>query len=225
MTSVHPAQSPDTVLREARQCLENLRRQGIPLHWQVDFDYAHALLNRMVQQSPRVRQLLEPKLTGLLESLNAQAKRLQHDDPRADSVNQNLSVSPLGQLVQWMEARAPESGIGASAWAEVSRTDWKPVPGARGTWSTLSAQKQVTQALARAPRNAGPINSHMLVLRALELMQDSAPDYLHRFMSYADTLVWLDHTELGTKPGPARPPVSAKAKPRSATKPSTRSSR
>jgi hypothetical protein len=56
----------------------------------------------------------------------------------------------------------------------------------------ISVQKQVTQAIAQAPQNAGPINSHMLVLRSLGLMRDISPDYLNRFMGYVDTLLILD---------------------------------
>jgi hypothetical protein len=56
----------------------------------------------------------------------------------------------------------------------------------------ISIQKQVSQALTQAPRNAGPINSHMLVVRALGLMRDIAPDYLNRFMQHVDTLLCLD---------------------------------
>ena len=53
-------------------------------------------------------------------------------------------------------------------------------------------QKQVAQAIAQAPQNAGPINSHMLVLRSLGLMRDISPDYLNRFMAHVDTLLCLD---------------------------------
>jgi hypothetical protein len=56
----------------------------------------------------------------------------------------------------------------------------------------ISVQKQVTQAIAQAPQNAGPINSHMLVLRSLGLMRDISPDYLNRFMGYVDTLLVLE---------------------------------
>ena len=65
----------------------------------------------------------------------------------------------------------------------------------RSTWSRLSAEQQLAQALAQAPENAGPLNSHLLVLRALQLMQDVSPDYLQRFMSYADTLLWLEQVD------------------------------
>jgi hypothetical protein len=52
--------------------------------------------------------------------------------------------------------------------------------------------KRVAQELDQAPKNAGPINSHMLVLRSLEKMRDVSPDYLNRFTLYVDTLLLLD---------------------------------
>ena len=59
----------------------------------------------------------------------------------------------------------------------------------------ISVQKRVSKAIARAPQNAGPINSHMLVLRALGLMRDISPDYLNRFMAQVDTLLCLEDAE------------------------------
>lgn len=56
----------------------------------------------------------------------------------------------------------------------------------------ISVHKQVNQALAQAPQNAGPINSHSLVLRALGFMRETSPDYLNRFMGYVETLLCLD---------------------------------
>lgn len=101
----------------------------------------------------------------------------------------------LGALVRQLEQHSPES---AEACLEVnagSRPELKTIRNFRNTWSKLSVDKQVTQALEHAPKNAGPINSHMLVLRSLALMRDISPDYLNRFMSYADTLLCLDQCE------------------------------
>ena len=84
----------------------------------------------------------------------------------------------------------------------------------RNTWSKLSANKQVTQALDRAPRNAGPINSHMLVLRSLALMRELSPDYLNRFVSYVDTLLCLDQ---GDKKKQTTVKTTVVSKPRSTT--------
>jgi hypothetical protein len=55
-------------------------------------------------------------------------------------------------------------------------------------------EKQVVHAFAQAPKNAGPLNSHVVALRALTQMRDLSPDYLHRFLSYVDTLARLDQS-------------------------------
>lgn len=62
----------------------------------------------------------------------------------------------------------------------------------RETWAQLATEAQVARASARAPDNAGPLNSHLLVLRSLSLMQSLSPHYLRRFVALADTLLWLE---------------------------------
>ena len=62
------------------------------------------------------------------------------------------------------------------------------------------------------------MNSQHLVLRSLELMRDVAPDYLQGFMSYIDTLIWLEHADpsrnpnrsTNQRPGPAKPAAARK---------------
>ncbi|MHB8947452.1 MAG: DUF2894 domain-containing protein [Rhodoferax sp.] len=75
------------------------------------------------------------------------------------------------------------------------RSEQKTVQYFRDTWSKLSAAKQVAQALGQAPKNAGPINSHRVVLRSLVLMREISPDYLNRFMSHVNTLLCLDQCD------------------------------
>ena len=60
------------------------------------------------------------------------------------------------------------------------------------TWSRISAETEVTKAEKRAPDNAGPLNSHKLVLHTLSLMRQLSPDYLRGFLAQAETLLWLD---------------------------------
>ena len=74
---------------------------------------------------------------------------------------------------------------------------FKSVANYRSEWSRLSTEKQLTQTLAQAPENAGPMNSRHLVLR------DLSPDYLQRFMSYIDPLIWLEQAD-PTKPAAGR---------------------
>ena len=70
--------------------------------------------------------------------------------------------------------------------------EMKSVRRFRAAWSRLQADDQLTRAMDRRPDNAGPLNSHMLVLRTLTLMRDLSPDYLRRFLEQVDTLLWLD---------------------------------
>ena len=91
------------------------------------------------------------------------------------------------------ETAPAQGGLGgAGQGTRQGPTELSSVARFRETWSRVSADKQVEQALVRAPENAGPLNSHMLVLRSLTLMRSLSPDYVRRFMSHVDTLQWLD---------------------------------
>jgi len=115
------------------------------------------------------------------------------------SLKKNAPGATLGELLGYIAQQAPaqldtglEGGFNAAPGA---RPELKTMRYFRNTWSKLSVDKQVTQALDQAPKNAGPINSHLLVLRSLGLMRDISPDYLNRFTSYIDTLLCLDHND------------------------------
>jgi hypothetical protein len=73
----------------------------------------------------------------------------------------------------------------------------------RETWERLGAEQTVVQAAHRAPDNAGPLNSHMLVLRTLGLMSELSPHYLRRFLSHTETLLWLEQAQGQLKPAVA----------------------
>jgi hypothetical protein len=118
----------------------------------------------------------------------------------------------LAALVRQLEQHSPENVDVRLEGNAGSRFELKTIRRFRNTWSKLSADKQVTQALDQPPKNAGPLNSHMLVLRSLALMRDISPDYLNRFMSYADTLLCLDQGEKEKLGNAKKPPVPKAAK-------------
>ena len=74
--------------------------------------------------------------------------------------------------------------------------------------------------LQQAPADAGPLNSGVLVHRALGLMRSLSPGYLQHFLAYVDALSWLqqmqDHDVLATqqKPGAAIGKKPTRGKPR-----------
>ena len=217
------AVSPARALSDSERALGALREQGANQLSPVDFHYMEALARRMNDQAPAVRHILESKLTQALSAYQIRIEQTQGVCSRAVVTAQSAKKTVLSQLIQSMAQHAPEREAESHTahWAQASapRTELKSVRHFRNTWSKLSAHKQMSQALGLAPKNAGPINSHMLVLRSLELMRDISPDYLNRFMSYADTLLCLDQADLSTKAAPVKSLASAKSKARAPTKP------
>ncbi len=65
----------------------------------------------------------------------------------------------------------------------------------RESLAKISAEKLVMQAMKDIPEDAGPLNPQMLVIRSLATMRDLSPQYLNRFVSYMDTLLWLEQAE------------------------------
>lgn len=78
---------------------------------------------------------------------------------------------------------------------EPQTTPWPTLRSAQRfqeTWSRISAETEVVKAEQRAPDNAGPLNSHKLVLHTLSLMRSLSPDYLRGFLAQAESLLWLE---------------------------------
>lgn len=150
------------------------------------------------QTAPALQKLLQAgDFKGVAQCIAA----LKKEAPRA-------SLGELARYIAQHTAQTAEAGGDGQAGNAGLRPELKTTRYFRNTWSKLSVDKQVTQALVQAPKNAGPINSHMLLLRSLALMRDISPDYLNRFTSYADTLLCLDQGGKG-KPAPAKKTADA----------------
>jgi len=151
----------------------------------VGWHHIQVLAERTRTQTGPAQALLQAKLQSALAQLQARlaAQKKQHNPPIG------RTPSPLSALLRDMAAPSAERPLSPSGHG---RMDNPRVAQFRQQLGKISVQKQVSQAIAQAPQNAGPINSHMLVLRSLGLMRDLSPDYLHRFMGYVDTLLFLD---------------------------------
>jgi hypothetical protein len=154
----------------------------------VGWHYIQALAERTRTQKGPAQALLQAKLHMSLSQL--QARLAAHKKLHTPPIGR--TPSPLSALLQDMSAPTDERPLSPSGHG---RMDNPRVAQFRQQLGKINVQKQVTQAIAQAPQNAGPINSHMLVLRSLGLMRDLSPDYLNRFMGYVDTLFFLDSAE------------------------------
>lgn len=187
-----------------QQRIDSLRLEGAQRFDPVGFRFVEILSERTGAHQGRARAILDARLQVAVAAYQLRFERARDAAKDASVVPMpSAQEGALRALVRHMEAHAPAGGDVHAGESTASGSELKSVRYFRKTWSKLSADKQVTQALNQAPRNAGPINSHMVVLRSLALMRDTAPDYLNRFMSYVDTLLCLEQAK-------AAPPAPAK---------------
>lgn len=184
-----------------------LRAQGAQQVDPVRFRYLEALARRAAAHGGEVRQLLDEKLAQALMVYGVQVEQALGDAGQTPRATQPRP-GPLAELVRHLER--PRSGMtdGAAIPAEASPAgppaELKALQDFRSTWARLSVDRQLARSLAEVPRNPGPLNSHHLALRALQLMQTLSPAYLQRFLSQVEALLWLEQASLGGAPLPGR---------------------
>lgn len=157
----------------------------------VQWAFAEALARRIPQHKGRVRERLEHRWADVVVALQATCETpAPSPQPRN---NTDEAPRPLRALVHEIETHSSDQAApNTPPGAQPPSKELKTVRRYRDTWSRFSVDQLVSQDLAQAPKNAGPINSHMLTLRALEAMRDLAPEYLNRFVCYVDTLLFLE---------------------------------
>ena len=160
----------------------------------VGWHYLQVLAQRTHSQTGPAQALLQGKLRAAVAQW--QAKMQAHQPPASLPVRP--APSPLAALLHDMAAPSNERPLNPSG---AGRMDNTRVAQFRQQLGKIRVQKQVSLAIAHAPQNAGPINSHMLVLRSLGLMRDLSPDYLNRFMGYVESLLVMEDAGRGKAVG------------------------
>ena len=162
----------------------------------VRFRFIEALARRASAHQGAVREALDARIAALLAAYLAAYLADSGKDvemARPSTVPPDASArSALAPLLDHLARHAPE--------AQGSR-ELKSLGHFRRLWSRLSAERRLTQSLATVPKNAGPLNSQQLLHRSLTLMRELSPQYLERFMSHVDTLLWLDQVNRGVPAG------------------------
>lgn len=201
------SEMPSVQAEPAQALLLSLRKAGAAQSDPVGWHYIETLAARTHAHTGAVQQLLQEKLHSALMTLQ---ERLDNRPmPGSDRDPRSAAPSPMAQLLQDMAPAADIASVHPLAAA--GRGGESPrVRQFRRQLRKISVQKQVSQAIAQGPQNAGPINSHMLVLRALGLMRDISPDYLNRFMTHVDTLLCLEDAERLRMASPRKTPSRAK---------------
>jgi hypothetical protein len=200
--------------------LEALRDAGQRVD-PVRLHYLELLSQRIATASYAVRQVLEGKLDAALTGLE---QRLAETQAASSDDKVPRPAAPLAALNQYLRGLKPHgdghpSGLGLEsrpgqnpAGDIETRTDLASVRRFRETWQRITAEDQVAEAVERGPANAGPLNSHRLVLRTLGLLRDLSPDYLRHFLSHVETLQWLEQASQAITPVKAKPARRSRAK-------------
>lgn len=183
-----------------QQRLAALRAEGAARRDPARFHALEAIARRLQGQPDAVRLLLERKLEAGLEEL---AQRPASPGPVGVRVSTPTS-DPLAQLGAHLRAAA-QARQGATAPGEPQ--DPHELTSARRfrqAWDGLRLLQQVEQAVASGPAQAGPLNSHALVLQSLEMMRALSPAYLRRFVAALETLQWLEQAREQMPRAPAK---------------------
>jgi hypothetical protein len=182
-----------------------LRERGADGFDAVRFHFIETLARRAATYQGPARRLLDDKLA---EALREYRERFAQAQDRAEATASPAESPPartplaelVGRIAPPVVADAAGTAPDQAGAAAGPRAELKSLRYFRDTWARLSVDQQLSQALAQGPKNAGPLNSHLLVLQSIQLMQDLSPDYLKRFMSYVDTLLWLEQANGGNSP-------------------------
>ncbi|AVY65808.1 DUF2894 domain-containing protein [Xanthomonas translucens] len=184
--------------------------------------FIEALARRADAHQGQARRLLERKLAALLDAYAADLARMPaattaDADADADAApNATESArSPLGDLLQRFASGAThDAHATANAMPPQSAQQLPALDDARRLWTELRSRSQLRQSLQQAPSDAGPLNSGVLVHRALALMRTLSPGYLQQFLAYVDALSWLQQLhDAGALATPHKPDAAIGKKP------------
>jgi len=178
--------------------LAALQQAGAAQRDPIGFQHMVLMAQRLQTQPGAVRRLLAGRLREALARAEARASEAEAAPAPSPRPNPSPATSgPLAELHRHIQAvsQAPATHAAASvrpAQGGTPRPELKSLDRFRGTWAKVAADAQVDKALARAPENAGPLNSHLLVLRSLAALRELSPEHLHGVLAQLDALLWLE---------------------------------
>ena len=139
-----------------------------------------------------VRRLQRKNISGLVAELTSQVT--QSEGPAGDNADTASFADILRQQENDVITAMSESAAVTNKVSEL-----KSVRHFRQSLEKISIDKLVARAMKEVPEDAGPLNPQMLVIRSLTTMRELSPQYLNRFVSYMDTLLWLEQADENLK--------------------------
>ena len=138
-----------------------------------------ALLEKLAQELPHMTEHLE----NLFQSCDFKAIRRL-----AGRRQEPETVDSFAALIHQLQSTANDR----SSEPTNNYPELKALQHHRDALRQQHAERLVSHALKDAPEGAGPLNPQKLALRSLAIMHDISPAYLGQFVSWAETLFWLE---------------------------------
>jgi len=199
--------------------LASLQASGAAQRDPIGFQHMVLMAQRLQTQPGAVQRILAGRLREALARAAASATEAE-PTPIATPIAVPATPSPLAELHRHILAVSGGGPAPTAATAAARSTssagptglppELKSLDRFRGTWAKVAADAQVDKALARAPDNAGPLNSHLLVLRSLAALRELSPEHLHGVLAQLDALLWLEQATHKPTASPARRSRAAK---------------
>ncbi|MBZ0334649.1 DUF2894 domain-containing protein [Marinobacter sp. AL4B] len=192
--------------------LASLQAVGADQRDPVRFHYLATLERRL-----RTKGLKGTTHWHKLERAVAELQAREPENAKQPSTTEPCRRSPLIELIETLNqapgsapAQAPRSEIeqlifGVTDDEEIGRSQTtsnspqplKAMARATADHGVQALQDRIRHAIVDIPEDAGPMNAHRLVSRAIAEMQRLSPEYLNRMANYTDTLMALE--KLGRK--------------------------
>lgn len=192
--------------------LAEFRASGADQLDPVRFRYLEALAQRLAAkglQNTRHWQKLVQAISEFQAKGELANQAAQPDEPRQSSplaallavLNQAPEVPTTDSrsaLEQLVFGTAAEGSVAAHHPATTGTLQpLKAMARVQADHGAQALQDRIRHAIEQTPKDAGPMNAHRLVSRAMAELQRLSPEYLNRFANYTDTLMALER--LGRK--------------------------
>lgn len=165
----------------------------------------------------RVNRLTTHAPLAASDALRNLCRHINNQQPLADTAAEH---GPALDQVLLQQEQTLQQALLTSVATEAPTHPTQPAPVElraarrfRQSQGQHNIHKVVSKAFNEQPESPGPLNPHMLALRALGHMRELSPHYLNRFVAHAETLLWLEQAEskLARKQSSKKPAVKKSA--------------
>jgi hypothetical protein len=158
--------------------LEALRQTGAHHRDPVRFAYLESFATRLAESRRAPSQKHQEKLEKALADYRARSDA-DDDESQGDRATPRYE-SPLATLLTRLRGDG-EAPMELKALAPIREAQARQQLAAR-----------IQHAITHVPGDAGPLNAHRQVARALAALQDISPEYLEHLVTYLDDLMVLE---------------------------------